>query len=85
MKFSILLKLSKSNCSKIAFFFNFSGNEFITFSVLVLFRQANITFAFELSKSFAVSNPIPSEDPVTIINFPVKSFLIGFKGPFAHF
>ena len=44
-----------------------------------------MTFALDLSKSFAVSNPIPSEDPVTIINFPDKSFLIGFNGPFAHF
>ena len=33
----------------------------------------------------AVSNPRPSEDPVTMINFPVKSFLIGFKGPLAIF
>ena len=41
--------------------------------------------AFELSKSFAATNPIPSEEPVIIINFPVKSFLFEFKGPFAHF
>jgi len=43
-------------------------------SVLSLFLQANITLAFEFNKSLAVSNPIPSEEPVTITNFPVKFF-----------
>jgi len=70
---------------KIAFFFKFSGKLLIISSVLFLFLQANITVALDLSKSFAVSNPIPSEEPVIIISFPFKSFLIGFNGPLAHF
>ena len=57
-----------------AFFLKFSGNSLIFSSVLALFLQANITLAFELSKSFAATNPIPSEEPVIMINFPVKSF-----------
>ena len=32
-----------------------------------------------------ISTPIPSEEPVTIISFPVKSFFIGFSGPLAYF
>ena len=70
---------------KIAFFFDFSGKALIIFSVFVLFLQANTTFAFELSKSLADFRPIPSEEPVTIINLSVKSFLIGVNRPFAYF
>ena len=78
-KLSTLSNLDKSNWTKIAFFLEFSGNSFIFSSTFFLFLQANITLAFELSRSFAVSYPIPSEAPVIIISFPVKSFFSYLK------